>query len=182
MRPTNKILLTIAISLFFTYIAQGQTITPNEIRQINNLKNQTEISNLLKEKGFEFSQSRGIKEIGDINSIEDSWIFRPLINRKEIITSILSKTTDYTHNSKITLTLYNFYHYRDFINNLLSSNFEFKGLKTIPWINYSKNGKTEYTNYSYFIRSNLLFLTRENIGYDGTTFYEIIFEPTNNGR
>jgi len=179
MRPTSKKILSIAISLIFISLVKGQTLMPKEILQISNLKTETEITNLLKEKGFDYNGYSGISRI---NEKEDSWCFRSFSDKREIINSFVAKVTDDSHHSKIILTLYNFYHYRDFVNNLLESKFIFKGIKTIESINYTQNNKMEHRTYLNFTKSNLSFLTRECIGYDSTPFYEIVFQQNNNGR
>jgi hypothetical protein len=58
----------------------------------------------------------------------------------------------------------------------LQSQFRFNGVIARGRRNPSEGDKMEYKGYLHFRKKSMSFFSRENIGFDDSIFYEIIFE------
>jgi hypothetical protein len=153
-------LLTAVTLLAFMLQASSQRVTIDEIITIADRKEDAVISELLKQKGFEYNQSAGAAER---NETDVSWVFRPFADKRELVSCFLIKVTDTLGNSKIILNLYNFYDYKDFVSDILHSQFRFNGVISRGKRNPFEGDKMEYKTYLHFRKKGMSFFTRESV-------------------
>jgi hypothetical protein len=179
MRLFKKPLLAIFIITAFMINGYGQMVTTEEILKADNTKSDALITKFLAGKGFEYNQSAGAAEAKERDA---SWVFRPFTDKRELVSCFVIKVTDTSGHSKIIVLLYNLQHYKDFVNNILESNFRFNGIISRGRRNPSKGDRMEYKSYLHFRKKGMSFFARESIGFDNSTFYEIIFEQDRDTR
>ncbi len=160
MKQTLLPIYLATLAMIFHSLISAQNLTPETIIQINNLNSEADVSLLLKDKGFEFNNTKGNSQTQEISQ---TWLFWSHTKRSEVVNSFLPKVTDSTRKSKTVFTLYNAYHYRDFVKNLKESNYKFAGLTV-----------TNDKAYLCFKKKDKVFLLKECSGHADTPYYEIV--------
>ena len=162
MRQTTKTLAAIAFFSFFTMLARGQNLTPQELTQIQNNPDFTDITSSLENKGFKLDHN-GI--VNAAKATEGRWYFSPFTNAVEQISSLLIKSLDSTQKAKTVYFLYNVYQYKDFINSLKNSGHKFDGIQVI-------NDKA----CSIFKKNRTVFTVIEYRDTDKRAYFEVILK------
>jgi hypothetical protein len=161
MKKTSRLLTLLPISLLFGTFAMGQNLTPQELIQINSSPDPV-ISVTLADKGFKKRQDNQL----DLSTKEtkSSWYFQPFFNHaEEHESSHVIKSVDTSQKTKTVFLLYNPFHYKEFIQNLVKSKYRFTGIQ----IMYSKA-------YTVFENKGTVFMTTERNNGDDELVFEII--------
>lgn len=158
MRKTlRRLSLMLAFTLLGTF-AIGQNLTPQELIQINSSPDPV-ISITLADKGFKKRQDNQLDQ--STKETKSSWYFQPIFNHsEEHESSHVIKSVDTSQTTKTVFLLYNPFHYKEFVQNLVKSKYRFTGIQVM----YSKA-------YTVFENKGAVFMTTERNNDD-----ELVFE------
>jgi len=124
---SNYIFLLLTLFVIAKNDLQSQILEPYEIINIQK-KGYPLINNMLKEKGF------GISNTLVLNDKDTSYSWAFWINgipEENGMGSLLTKYIDALNSSRIIYNLYNPYHYKIFVENLIKEKYKFKGVEVI---------------------------------------------------
>jgi hypothetical protein len=118
--------LTLAFcAVFFSTILRGQNLSPKELEKIQQTSDFATITAFLVEKGFKKGPDRSDEAAGTVGR----WYFQPFTDHDDQIISYLIKTVDSSQKAKTVFTLYNQFHYKEFLSNLTDARYKFKGTR-----------------------------------------------------
>jgi hypothetical protein len=161
MKRTLRLLTLLPVILLFGTFAIGQNLTPQELIQINSSTDPA-ISNILSDKGFKKREGNDFDQ--STKETKSSWYFQPFFNHSgEHESSNVIKSVDSIQKTKTVFLLYNPFHYKEFIQNLVKSKYRFTGIQMM----YSKV-------YAVFENEGAVFMTTERLEPDGKSVFSII--------
>ena len=154
-------LTLLVVGLLFWTVSSGQTLSPKVLTEIQQTSEFAAITSLLEEKGFKKSTEQSSNAFETI----EKWYFQPFVYSGETVSSSLTKTVDSSLKAKTVFSLYNPFHYKEFIKNLTDAKYKFRGTKYV-------NGNIYYV----FRKKGYTFTTTEKTANDKTKSYQITLQ------
>ena len=158
-RKINQLTLFVFSFLYGT-LAWGQNLTPKELNIIHNNSDFPTITSTLTEKGFKLQSNRS--DEGTREKVA-RWYFQPFTHSGEEVSSYLIKSVDSNQKAKTIFFLYNPFHYKDFVNSLITSKYKFIGAQVI-----------DNKNYFGFKNKRTVFMTAEKRNSNNQVYFEIL--------
>jgi hypothetical protein len=159
MQQIRNLIIIIAICLIGPQV-QGQNLTPEELIQFHEMDDHS-ISTILLAKGFKLNEDHE-----KINGANVNWYFAPFTySKKDEISSCLTRLTDSSLKSKTIFLLYNPFHFKEFVSNLINLGFQFYGVLILADKVHLFFGKEKYE-----------ILTLEKTNSQNKRYYEITLQ------
>jgi len=162
MRETKCRLTSFCFAITFFLSATAQNLTPEELSQIHHTSDFRVITNSLANKGFKLQSNQQDERT---NETVARWYFPSSPYGGEEVISYLIKSVDSIKGSKTTFLLYHPSHYKELIDKLLKSKFEFKGIQILG-----------NNSYSVFKNKKLVILSRERWEAENRKYFEMIIQ------
>lgn len=160
MKPTAYRISSLVLAILLVKLSSGQNLSSQELNRIHNSLDFAIVNSSLLDKGFKFSRN----EINEkTKETESRWYFPAYSHPGEDVSSYLIKRVDSNQNRKTIFFLYNPFHYRDFLDNLIRSKYRFKGIAVI-----------DDQTYSIFKKKQTVFMVTEKPKGGNDRYFEIM--------